>query len=84
MQILLSLMIKDSIWEYENEWRILVKATESSEYKMPKISCVYLGAAISEENLVKILKITEELQIPVKQMKVDRGIYDLHAEDVMI
>lgn len=83
-QIVLSLLQKDSEWKYENEWRIFVNAKESSEQKMPKMSCIYLGASISEENRTKILEIAKELKIPVKQMKVDRCVYDLHAEDVFV
>lgn len=82
LQIVLSMLMKDNVWEYENEWRIFVSSQKSSEYKMPKVSCIYLGVAISEENRTKILGIASELNIPVKQMKVDRGVYDLHAEKV--
>ncbi len=81
-QIMLGLLTKDNAWEYENEWRILIPSTNDTEFKMPKISCVYLGVAISEDNRQKILKIAKEKQIPVKQMKVDRGIYELHAEKI--
>ena len=82
LQIVLSMLMKDSVWEYENEWRIFVSSQKSSEYKMPKVCCIYLGVAISEENRTKIFEIASELNIPVKQMKVDRGVYDLHAEEV--
>ena len=51
---------------------------------MPKISCLYLGACISHDNRSKILDIAKENGIPVKQMKVDRGIYELHAEELLI
>lgn len=80
LQIVLSMLMKDNVWEYENEWRIFASSQKSSEYKMPKVSCIYLGVAISEENRTKIFEIASELNIPVKQMKVDRGVYDLHAE----
>ena len=76
-QIMLGLLTKDNAWEYENEWRILIPSTNGTEFKMPKISCVYLGVAINEDNRQKILKIAEE-----KQMKVDRVIYELHAEKI--
>lgn len=76
------LLTKDSIWSYENEWRILVKTTEMPNIPMPRISCVYLGASISDENRNAILKIAKEKHYKVKQMVVDRGAYALHAEDV--
>lgn len=54
--------------------------TEDSEFKMPRVSCIYLGASIEKENRDKVIAIAKERNIPVKQMKVDRGAYDLHAE----
>lgn len=78
-QMMMGLLTKDSEWSYENEWRIFTDTTSSAEVKMPRISCVYLGASITEENRNKILKIARKKNIPVKQMKVDRGEYDLHA-----
>lgn len=85
-QVMLGILTKDRVWEYENEWRIIVPAKlgiESMEYKMPRISCIYLGEAISMGNREKILEIAAELKVPVKQMKVDIGKYDLHAEDII-
>lgn len=46
-----------NIWSYENEWRILIKATDVSDIPMPRVSCVYLGASISDENRNAILQI---------------------------
>jgi len=86
-QVMMGVLTKDKVWEYENEWRIIVPATlgiESMEYKMPKISCIYLGEAISIENREQILEMATKLKIPIKQMKVDIGKYDLHAEDIII
>lgn len=78
-RLMIGLLTKDSEWSYENEWRILSDPTDSPEVKMPQISCIYLGVSISEENRNKILEIAYKKGIPVKQMKVDRGEYDLHA-----
>ena len=83
-EIVMGLLTKDKEWEYENEWRILIGATEDSELVMPKVSCIYLGASIEKENRDKIVAIAKKQNIPVKQMKVDRGAYDLHAEDVIL
>lgn len=81
-QIMLGLLTKDSQWAYENEWRIFVRATDPADLKMPRISCIYLGVTISDENRDKILKIASEKMIPVKQMTVDRGEYELHAQNI--
>ena len=79
-EIMMGLLTKDKEWEYENEWRILIGGTEDSELVMPKVSCIYLGASIEKENRDKVIAIAKERNIPVKQMKVDRGAYDLHVE----
>ncbi len=82
-KITMSLLTKDRAWEYENEWRILISNKESPLVKMPKITCVYLGAMIDAENREKIIGLAKEKHIPVKQMKADRGIYELHAQDII-
>lgn len=69
-------------WDYENEWRILITSTEDTNLKMPPISCICLGVAIDKENRDKIIDIAKISNITVKQMKVDRGAYALHAEDL--
>ena len=81
MQMTKALLTKDAVWEYENEWRILLKS-DSANLKMPKVTCIYLGAAIAEENRNKILEIAEANNILVKQMKTDRGSYELHAVEM--
>lgn len=80
--IMMGLLTKDKAWEYENEWRILVGVSEDSELVMPKVSCIYLGAAVEKENSDKILEIAKKCNIPVKQMTVDRGAYDLHVKEI--
>jgi hypothetical protein len=82
-EIALGLLTKDSDWAYENEWRILINATEKPDVKMPPITCIYLGVNINKCNRNKILRLARKLNIPVKQMKVDRGAYALHTEDVL-
>lgn len=83
-QMSLGILTKDSAWEYENEWRILLKSDKPANFSMPPITCIYLGASIAPRNRKRILKIAKRLRIPVKQMKVDRGAYELHAEEIYL
>lgn len=83
-KLILGAVTKDRIWEYENEWRILINATGCTEFKMPRVSCIYLGEAICENDRDEIIKIARQCCIPVKQMRMDHGTYDLHAEDVIL
>ena len=78
----LGILTKDQAWEYENEWRVLLPAANPPELKVP-ITAIYLGAHISPENKAIIFEIANNHKIPVKQMKTDRGAYELHAEDVL-
>lgn len=82
VQVLLGMMTKDSAWSYENEWRVLSNVRESPDIKMPRVSCIYLGVSISDEHRAEVLKIAEELHIPVKQMVLDRVKYALRTKDV--
>ena len=80
--LMVGVLTKDKLWEYENEWRFLIPATTSPHLSMPPISCIYLGAKIEAQNRKRIITHAEKLKIPVKQMVVDRGTYTLHSEDI--
>lgn len=82
-QIIKGLMTKDSVWSYENEWRIITKQP-SQNIIMPRVSCVYLGAAISDKNKEEILRIARQNNYSVKQMVLDRGTYDLHVKETLV
>ena len=82
-KLAMALLTKDSAWKYENEWRILVNPQDSQEVKSAPVSCIYLGVLCSEKNKRKILRIAKELNVPVKQMVVDRGEYELHTRDII-
>lgn len=80
--MILSLLTKDEVWSYENEWRVITSALNGIEnVKMPPISCIYIGALCSRENKEVLIGIAKELNVPIKQMSVDRGEYTLHAQD---
>ena len=76
-----SLITKDDIWNYEDEWRIITAARNGDRnVKMPPISCIYIGALCTDENKEQLVEIAEKMKIPVKEMKVDRDHYELHAQ----
>ena len=77
----IALLTKDNIWEYENEWRIIISATEGKNIEMPPISAIYLGTEMPEGDKKKLIEIASKKKIPVKQMVVDRGVYALHAQE---
>lgn len=75
-----SLLVKDEIWEYEHEWRLIVLRKSGIEnIKMPPVSCIYVGAMCSDKNRKMLRHIAKELNVPIKQMVVDRGEFLLHA-----
>lgn len=79
-----ALLTKDRAWEYENEWRLLCEVDgdddNSNDIEMPPISCVYVGAMATAENVSKLSEIAKRKGIPLKRMKLDRGAYLLHTE----
>lgn len=79
---ILSLLTKDEVWNYENEWRVIALGGEGKEnIKMPPISCIYVGAMCNDENKVKLKELADELKIPIKQMVIDRGEFTLHVQE---
>ena len=81
-ELMIGLLTKDIVWSYENEWRYIISKQDKTELVMPPISCIYLGANIENDNKIKIMNIAKKFNIPVKQMTIDRGKYDLHAKDI--
>lgn len=78
----LALLTKDAVWNYENEWRIIAPSgVGGKSIKMPRISCIYIGADCAKRNKARLINIAKNLNIPVKQMVLDRGRYTLHAQD---
>ena len=85
-----TLFTKDSVWQYESEWRIVkgihVDTQASSphiEFEMPPVSAVYFGAAIDNSCKGQVAK--KELQelcsqagIPTFSMRLDEVGYALH------
>ena len=83
MRVLMrSLITKDKIWKYENEWRIIVPS-EIENIKMPPISCIYVGASCGEEDITCLSGIAQELNVPIKRMMIGREEYTLHAAEIM-
>ena len=78
---MMALLTKDAVWEYEREWRLLVPSTMGQKQKMPPITCIYLGALCPPESKATIMEIAARKSIPVKQMVVDRGEYELHCRE---
>lgn len=85
-----TLFTKDSVWQYESEWRIVkgvhVGTQASSlhiELEMPPISAVYFGASIDDSCKGQVAK--KELQelcsragIPTFSMRLDEVGYAVH------
>lgn len=81
-ELFLALLMKDDVWSYENEWRIITpSAIDTGNIKMPPISCIYIGTDCAPRNKARLINMAKELKVPVKQMVLDRGTYALHAQD---
>lgn len=78
-----ALLTKDDAWSYEKEWRVILSGTEKpGNVKMPPISCIYVGALCNGRNRAVLRNIAKKLNVPIKQMKIDRGDYELRTSDI--
>ena len=57
---------KNTIWDYQKEWRLLGDA--NTKLKAPKIKTIYLGKDASKENEEKINKLSQEFSFQVKKV----------------
>lgn len=65
--------VKDSTWAYENEYRVVFYKKESNllepeNFLKVKITNVYLGAFISNENKKRIKELCKDKKIPIKMV----------------
>jgi hypothetical protein len=88
-----SVYIKGSVWDYENEWRILDKKRPSEEgssvlrqFNSQELVSVYLGCRMLSEDRGRIRDILACWGTPVSlfQMRDERIRYELTAEQISI
>jgi hypothetical protein len=73
------LLFKSTDWKYEKEWRIIKQTNIDYNDKKPDIEFIenirpteiLLGSKIEEKNKTRLLKIAEEKNIPIFQMKLE-------------
>ena len=58
-------MTKNTIWDYQKEWRLLGDA--NTKLKAPKIKTIYLGKNVSKENKEKINELAKRNGFKVKK-----------------
>ena len=77
--ILKSLVIKSSIWNYEKEWRHIVFTSDMKNRVvcLPIISAIIIGINISPENEKKIVEIAKRKQIPLYKAKLRPDKYEM-------
>ncbi len=73
LQLIHFLITKDSIWSYEKEWRILLlNKQQNNKVELP-VSCIYVGTECNKENRLELQRIAKEINVPIMEMKMDRG-----------
>ena len=56
-------LTKNTVWDYQREWRILGDA--NSKEIAPKIKTIYLGKNVKKENYIKIVKLSKKLKFDI-------------------
>lgn len=78
-------IIKNSSWEYENEWRLVFKHTKRKPIKGEfdiRPSAIYLGSLIKKRNKARLIKIAKEKGIHAYEMKMDDTCYKLIPQKI--
>lgn len=89
-----TLFTKDSVWQYESEWRIAkgvhmdtLSSSPYFEFTMPPITAVYFGAAIDDSYKGQVAKkelqeLCERSGIQTFSMQLDLTGYDVRPEPI--
>ena len=62
---------------------ISLVSSGTDNIRMPPVSCIYIGALCSQENRETLVELANNINVPIKQMVVNRGEYKLHAQEVL-
>lgn len=77
------LLKKDSAWSYEKEWRLINPSSRrGSAVRLPCVSRIYLGACCKGRKRSRVISVAKRLKIPVSEMWIDRGKYELHTRPI--
>jgi len=84
----LTAMIKSSQWAYEKEWRMImpfdIGNIPAVPMPMPQPKAVYAGCRTAEENLEKLMHITQAKGIPLYQMVKDAHSYNFQCQPLSL
>ena len=84
----LTAMIKSSQWAYEKEWRMImpfdIGNIPAVPMPMPQPKAVYAGCRTAEENLEKLMRITQAKGIPLYQMVKDAHSYNFQCQPLSL
>lgn len=72
-----TLTMKHKSWQYENEWRIILKSNsgECGVEKSPmKVKSIYLGKDCTKENIDRVVEISKKLNCRAYKMEYSKGI----------
>jgi hypothetical protein len=71
--LMIALLTKSDIWNYENEWRIIASQAELNDQKLHAdiATKIYYGANISDENRAVLSKICQDKNIETVQYTLD-------------
>ncbi|MGG3041784.1 DUF2971 domain-containing protein [Bacillus anthracis] len=73
---------KSKSWSYEQEWRLVFQGTTPHNYAVPRAKSIFLGSKISNDDKQKLLKIANQNNISVYQMKIHPREYKLIPEQI--
>lgn len=81
--LMMLLLTKSRVWEYENEWRIIgdqANLKDGHVQVLPIVSGIYLGANISNVNADKIVRIAMDKKVNLYKYHIDNEKYKLDLE----
>lgn len=75
--VFFTFIIKHKSWNYEDEWRVVLESenAESGKIKNPmKVDAIYLGKDCSEDNVKKVIELSNRINCEVYKMEYSKGI----------
>lgn len=82
VELIIALLKKSDIWEYEDEWRLVIPDLKENRLAFDCISKVILGCKISPQTEAELLNICENKNIKLSKMYMDDSHYRLIEKNI--
>lgn len=83
VEMIIALLKKSDVWDYEDEWRLIIPDLKENRLDFDCISKVVLGCKINSKTEKELIEICRDKNIAISKMHMDDSHYRLVEKDII-